>query len=218
MYSLAVLCPFVAATPLFYFSYLPTHTLTLTHTHSALYSKEGYLDSLNDFIDEKQEPLRDFFYRLCDVDDFYYDHKLETITSLATLERQLSITPNEVYAIHKLLDRYAHSMGLQLSDNLLCILKDLGEAPAPLSRKDNCLIELKLCSRWERNVPADSFRSKKKGVIRLEGKSIGGCFLAPLVLTARPRTHPSSLFISLTHFAHKNSQSSSQEGPRKAHS
>ena len=103
---------------------------------------------LGDFLVEQRANLAKFLNELCEVGDFDEDQRWETIFALASITHTISITPNEVYSVHLLLQKYADKLQLADDDDLHLLLEELDEPPSKLSREENTLVELRLCSRW----------------------------------------------------------------------
>ncbi len=136
------------------------------------YAKEPYMVKLQPFIQKNKERINKFLLDLCEVQDFYESLEIDNYVALSKKDLELSITLNEVYATHSLLERHSaelvspanrkyaeHSTHIPQakddSSHLGAILSELGPAPAQLPRKDNRAINLPLFSKWE--VPLDDF-------------------------------------------------------------
>lgn len=119
-----------------------------TVANSASSVRGGTAAVLGDFLAEQRGKLATFLNELCEVGDFDEDQRLENIFALASIAHTISITPNEVYAVHSLLQKYADKLQLQDDDDLHILLRELGDPPMKLSREQNTLVELRLCSRW----------------------------------------------------------------------
>ncbi|OCK81223.1 GTPase-activating protein-like protein [Lepidopterella palustris CBS 459.81] len=131
------------------------------------YAKEPYMVKLQPFIHQNKERINKFMLDLCEVQDFYESLEMDNYVALSKRDLELSITLNEVYATHALLERHAaelvsarkdvdvvHTFNLfdqakDESSHLSVILQELGPAPAQLPRKDNRAINLPLFSKWE---------------------------------------------------------------------
>jgi len=116
------------------------------------YAKEPYMLKLQPFIQQNKERVNKFMLDLCEVQDFYESLEMDNYVALSKKDLELSITLNEVYATHALLEK--HSAVLEKDDNshLNIILQELGPAPAQLPRKDNRAITLPLFSKWEHAI------------------------------------------------------------------
>jgi Ras GTPase-activating-like protein IQGAP2/3 len=136
------------------------------------YAKEPYMAKLQPFVHQNKDRINKFLLDLCEVQDFYESLELDNYVALSKKDLELSITLNEVYATHSLLERHqAELVGhagsrqpapytnyMQAKDDsshLGVILQDLGPAPAQLPRKENRAINLPLFSKWE--TPLDDF-------------------------------------------------------------
>ena len=133
----------------------PRRTLTLIAkmlqnlANKPSYAKEPYMAKLQPFIHQNKERVNKFMLDLCEVQDFYESLEMDNYVALSKKDLELSITLNEVYATHALLEK--HSAALSKDDNaqLSVILQELGPAPAQLPRKENRAINLPLFSKWE---------------------------------------------------------------------
>ncbi|KAF2739526.1 Rho GTPase activation protein [Polyplosphaeria fusca] len=113
------------------------------------YAKEPYMLKLQPFIQQNKERINKFLLDLCEVQDFYESLEMDNYVALSKRDLELSITLNEVYATHALLDRHAAELTKDESSHLSVILQELGPAPAQLPRKENRVINLPLFSKWE---------------------------------------------------------------------
>lgn len=119
------------------------------------YAKEPYMVKLQPFIQQNKERINKFLLDLCEVQDFYESLEIDNYVALSKKDLELSITLNEVYATHSLLERHALELAKDDSSHLGVILSELGPAPAQLPRKENRAINLPLFSKWE--TPLDDF-------------------------------------------------------------
>jgi Ras GTPase-activating-like protein IQGAP2/3 len=130
------------------------------------YAKEPFMVKLQPFISQNKDRINKFLLDLCEVQDFYESLEMDNYVALSKRDLELSITLNEVYATHALLDRHATELvSFRLgtkqtskfdlpqakddSSHLGVILQELGPAPAQLPRKENRAINLPLFSKWE---------------------------------------------------------------------
>jgi len=130
------------------------------------YAKEPYMISLQPFIHQNKERINKFMLDLCEVQDFYDTLEMDNYVALSKKDLELSITLNEVYATHSLLERHAAELVRSRSERLPeertnlfqakddsshlgVILQELGPAPPQLPRKENRAINLPLFSKWE---------------------------------------------------------------------
>jgi Ras GTPase-activating-like protein IQGAP2/3 len=74
---------------------------------------------------------------------------MDNYVALSKKDLELSITLNEVYATHTLLEKHSPELNKDENSHLAVILQDLGPAPPQLPRKDNRAINLPLFSKWE---------------------------------------------------------------------
>lgn len=133
------------------------------------YAKEPYMAKLQPFVHQNKDRINKFLLDLCEVQDFYETLEMDNYVALSKRDLELSITLNEVYATHQLLERHVTELVssklarrddakdkvtdlLQARDDsshLGVILQELGPAPAQLPRKENRAINLPLFSKWE---------------------------------------------------------------------
>ncbi|CAI6334638.1 unnamed protein product [Periconia digitata] len=121
------------------------------------YAKEPYMAKLQPFIHQNKERMNKFLLDLCEVQDFYETLEMDNYVALSKRDLELSITLNEVYATHSMLERHAPELAKEDSSHLGVILQELGPAPAQLPRKENRAINLPLFSKWE--TPFDDITS-----------------------------------------------------------
>jgi Ras GTPase-activating-like protein IQGAP2/3 len=136
------------------------------------YAKEPFMAKLQPFVQQNKDRINKFLLDLCEVQDFYESLELDNYVALSKKDLELSISLNEVYATHSLLERHATELvssakstqqvqytdWIQAKDDsshLGVILQELGPAPAQLPRKENRAINLPLFSKWE--SPLDDF-------------------------------------------------------------
>lgn len=133
----------------------PRRTLTLIAkmlqnlANKPSYAKEPYMAKLQPFIHQNKERVNKFMLDLCEVQDFYESLEMDNYVALSKKDLELSITLNEVYAMHALLEKHSSALARDESSHLSIILQELGPAPAQLPRKDNRAINLPLFSKWE---------------------------------------------------------------------
>lgn len=113
------------------------------------YAKEPYMAVLQPFIQANKERMNNFLLDLCEVQDFYETLEMDNYVALSKKDLELSISLNEVYAMHELLEKHTAEIVKDEGSHLKQLLKDLGPAPAQLPRKDNRAINLPLYSKWE---------------------------------------------------------------------
>lgn len=104
---------------------------------------------LQPFIQSNKDRINKFLLDLCEVQDFYDTLEMDNYVALSKRDLELSITLNEVYATHSLLERHAVELAKDDSSHLGVILSELGPAPVQLPRKENRAINLPLFSKWE---------------------------------------------------------------------
>ena len=116
------------------------------------YAKEPYMMKLQPFIQQNKERVNKFMLDLCEVQDFYESLEMDNYVALSKKDLELSITLNEVYSTHALLEKHISALGKDDNSHLNVILQELGPAPAQLPRKDNRTINLPLFSKWEHAI------------------------------------------------------------------
>lgn len=113
------------------------------------YAKEPYMVKLQPFINRNKERINKFMLDLCEVQDFYESLEMDNYVALSKRDLELSITLNEIYATHSLLERHNETLSRDEHSHLSQLLQDLGPAPSQLPRKENRTISLPLFSKWE---------------------------------------------------------------------
>jgi Ras GTPase-activating-like protein IQGAP2/3 len=116
------------------------------------YAKEPYMVKLQPFIQRNKERINKFLLDLCEVQDFYESLEMDNYVALSKRDLDLSITLNEVYAMHTLLEKHTHELTRGDNGHLGVLLHELGPAPAQIPRKDNRTITLPLFSKWETQI------------------------------------------------------------------
>lgn len=133
----------------------PRRTLTLVAkmlqnlANKPSYAKEPYMARLQPFVQQNKDKVNRFMLDLCEVQDFYESLEMDNYVALSKKDLQLSITLNEIYATHSLLEKHHHVLARDEHSHLKSILDDVGPAPPQLLRRDNRAITLPLFSRWE---------------------------------------------------------------------
>ncbi|MCJ1441132.1 MAG: glyceraldehyde-3-phosphate dehydrogenase 1 [Stictis urceolatum] len=136
----------------------PRRTLTLIAkmlqnlANKPSYAKEPYMAKLQPFIHGNKERVNKFMLDLCEVPDFYESLELDNYVALSKKDLELSITLNEIYATHGLLEKHGRELAKEDNSHLRQLLEELGPAPAQLPRKENRAINLPLYSRWENAI------------------------------------------------------------------
>ncbi|KAF2747050.1 Rho GTPase activation protein [Sporormia fimetaria CBS 119925] len=113
------------------------------------YAKEPYMAALQPFIHQNKDRMNQFLLDLCEVQDFYDTLEMDNYVALSKKDLELSISLNEVYAMHALLEKHGPELIKDESSHLGVLLQELGPAPAQLPRKENRAINLPLFSKWE---------------------------------------------------------------------
>lgn len=133
----------------------PRRTLTLIAkmlqnlANKPSYAKEPYMAKLQPFIQSNKERINKFMLDLCDVQDFYESLEMDNYVALSKKDLELSITLNEIYAMHGLIDKHRNELCKDENSHLHIIMSELGPSPTQVPRKENRVINLPLFSRWE---------------------------------------------------------------------
>lgn len=136
----------------------PRRTLTLIAkmlqnlANKPTYAKEPYMAKLQPFIHKNKERVNKFMLDLCEVQDFYESLEMDNYVALSKKDLELTISLNEVYATHSLLEKHSTALARDNDSHLNLLLHELGPAPAQLPRKENRAINLPLFSKWETAV------------------------------------------------------------------
>ncbi|KAL1310851.1 hypothetical protein AAFC00_001084 [Neodothiora populina] len=113
------------------------------------YAKEPYMAVLQPFIQQNKDRMNKFLLDLCEVQDFYETLEMDNYVALSKKDLELSISLNEVYAMHELLEKHSTELTKDEGSHLNQLLQELGPAPKQLPRKENRAINLPLYSKWE---------------------------------------------------------------------
>ena len=136
-------------------------------------SKEKYFEALQPFLNQNRERISRFLLDICEVQDFYESLEMDNYVALSKKDLELSITLNEIYATHSLLQQHSVELARDESSHLFVLLQELGSAPSQVLRKDNRAITLPLYSKWE--TPIDDITAAldltPEEVLFMEAKS-----------------------------------------------
>jgi Ras GTPase-activating-like protein IQGAP2/3 len=113
------------------------------------YAKEPYMVKLQPFIQANKERINKFMMDLCEVQDFYETLEMDNYVALSKRDLELSITLNEIYSTHSLLEKHSSELIKGDGNHLSQLLAELGPAPAQMPRRENRAITLPLYSKWE---------------------------------------------------------------------
>lgn len=133
----------------------PRRTLTLIAkmlqnlANKPSYAKEPYMAKLNSFVQTNKDRVNKFMLDLCEVQDFYESLEMDNYVALSKKDLELSITLNEIYAMHGLIDKHRGELCRDENAHLSIIINELGQSPPQVPRKENRVINLPLFSRWE---------------------------------------------------------------------
>ncbi|OMJ14896.1 GTPase-activating protein [Smittium culicis] len=133
----------------------PRRTLTLIAkmlqnlANKPSYSKEAYMECLQPFVEANQDRILKFLFDLTDVGDFYDSLEMDQYMALTRKQVTLSISINEIYNTHSLLQQYIDVLSPLPNSKLRLLVQDLGECHPQVPRSENLNVELDLYSRWE---------------------------------------------------------------------
>lgn len=137
------------------------------------YAKEPYMAKLQPFILRNKDRVNKFMLDLCEVQDFYESLEMDNYVALTKRDIELNISINEVYATHTLLEKHSAELTRDYDSHLAILMRELGQAPAQLPRKDNRAIILPLYSRWESSFDdlTQALDITQEEILFLEAKS-----------------------------------------------
>ncbi|KAI2624512.1 GTPase [Xylaria nigripes] len=133
----------------------PRRTLTLIAkmlqnlANKPSYAKEPYMAKLSPFIQQNKDRVNEFMLNLCEVQDFYESLEMDNYVALSKNNLELSITLNEIYAMHGLIEKHSAELCKGENSHLALIMTEMGHAPPQVPRKENRAILLPLFSRFE---------------------------------------------------------------------
>ncbi|KAM0278787.1 hypothetical protein ACHAQH_004978 [Verticillium albo-atrum] len=113
------------------------------------YAKEPYMSKLQPFVQANKDRVNKFMLDLCEVQDFYESLEMDNYVALSKKDLELSITLNEVYAMHALIEKHHNELCKDDNSHLAIIMAELSAAPPQVPRKENRVHNLPLFSRWE---------------------------------------------------------------------
>lgn len=158
----------------------PRRTLTLIAkmlqnlANKPSYAKEPYMAKLQPFIQSNKDRVNKFMLDLCEVGDFYESLEMDNYVALSKKDLELSITLNEIYAMHGLIEKHTGELCKDDNSHLSIIMSELGTAPPQVPRKENRVINLPLFSRWETAIDdlTAALDITQEEVFFMEAKSI----------------------------------------------
>ncbi|TLD08271.1 uncharacterized protein PgNI_07100 [Pyricularia grisea] len=158
----------------------PRRTLTLIAkmlqnlANKPSYAKEPYMAGLQPFVQMNKSRVNKFMLDLCEVGDFYESLEMDNYVALSKKDLELSITLNEIYAMHGLLEKHAHELCRDENSHLALLMGELGQAPPQVPRKENRVMNLPLYSRWETAIDnlTAALDITQEEVFFMEAKSI----------------------------------------------
>ncbi|KAK5625180.1 hypothetical protein RRF57_000896 [Xylaria bambusicola] len=158
----------------------PRRTLTLIAkmlqnlANKPSYAKEPYMAKLSPFIQQNKDRVNKFMLDLCEVQDFYETLEMDKYVALTKNNLELSITLNEIYAMHGLIEKHSGELCKDENSHLALIMSELGHAPAQVPRKENRAINLPLFSRWEQTFEnmTQNMDITQEEIFFLEAKNI----------------------------------------------
>ncbi|KYQ91046.1 RasGTPase-activating protein [Tieghemostelium lacteum] len=111
--------------------------------------KEFFMEPLNVFLNKNRDRLNDFLEKLTKVENLDENLNMDQYVALGkSTETNITITLNEMYFVHSLLEQHINVLAPNPDDPLRLILSDLGPAAPQLSRAENANVELKLINRF----------------------------------------------------------------------
>ncbi|KAI7868596.1 Rho GTPase activation protein [Spinellus fusiger] len=113
------------------------------------YAKEAYMLPTHSFVERNRHRTSVFLSEICNVADFYENLEMDQYMALSKKVFSISITPNEIYTTHKLLEQHIDVLATKPDDHLKILMREVGQAPPQVPRKENKPLELPLFSRWE---------------------------------------------------------------------
>ncbi|KAI9313206.1 Rho GTPase activation protein [Dichotomocladium elegans] len=113
------------------------------------YAKESYMIPTNVFVESNKQRINKFLNDLCEVGDFYESLEMDQYMALSKKDIIISITPNEIFNTHALIQRHINVLAPKEDDHLRILLAEVGPAPQQVPRKQNKALDLQLFSRWE---------------------------------------------------------------------
>ncbi|KAI0906287.1 GTPase [Ustulina deusta] len=158
----------------------PRRTLTLIAkmlqnlANKPSYAKEPYMAKLSPFIQQNKDRVNKFMLDLCEVQDFYETLEMDKYVALTKNNLELSITLNEIYAMHGLIEKHTAELCKDENSHLALIMSELGHAPVQVPRKENRAINLPLFSRWEQTFEnmTQNMDITQEEIFFLEAKNI----------------------------------------------
>jgi Ras GTPase-activating-like protein IQGAP2/3 len=133
----------------------PRRTLTLIAkmlqnlANKPSYAKEPYMAKLQPFVHQNKDRVNKFMLDLCEVQDFYESLEMDNYVALSKKDLELSITLNEIYAMHSLIEKHTGELCKDENSHLAIIMAELAGAPPQVPRKENRVVNLPLYSKWE---------------------------------------------------------------------
>ncbi|KAI8234507.1 GTPase-activating protein [Colletotrichum sp. SAR 10_86] len=130
----------------------PRRTLTLIAkmlqnlANKPSYAKEPYMAKLQPFIQGNKDRVNKFMLDLCEVQDFYESLEMDRYVALSKKDLELSITLNEIYGMHALIEKHHGELCKDDNSHLGIIMSELAAAPPQVPRKENRVINLPLFS------------------------------------------------------------------------
>ncbi|EON97324.1 putative gtpase-activating protein [Phaeoacremonium minimum UCRPA7] len=107
----------------------PRRTLTLIAkmlqnlANKPSYAKEPYMAKLQPFIQSNKDRVNKFMLDLCEVQDFYESLEMDNYVALSKKDLELSITLNEIYAMHSLIDKHGGELCKDDNSHLAIIIR-----------------------------------------------------------------------------------------------
>jgi len=111
---------------------------------------------MNTFLEENQQSLHDYFVHLINVGDYSTYYKMSSLKRAPPhqIERTVTISPNELYDIHRKIIKHESAVIESKSDPLAVLLGKMGPIPVNLPRRQNKFVLLNVYSIAEQDHSA----------------------------------------------------------------
>lgn len=116
------------------------------------YSAESYEEIFSLFFDDNKARVDKFLDDLCEVPELHEYDAFNNYDAFHGSDLSLSITANEIYGTHQLLERHQHLFCSEKSSLMTIILQKLGPAPEVLPETENYTLNLPLYPCFEAEI------------------------------------------------------------------
>lgn len=110
--------------------------------HVPFGSKEEFMLPMNKFLERQNDKLQRFFDELCSVESLDEHMRMEILCILGRREQVISISVNDIYHVHALLDKYQQELVDAPNDPLVKALANLGVPPGKVDREQDSAVNL----------------------------------------------------------------------------